>query len=73
MIISGPLLTSIAGLGSLTTVNGNLQLEDLDNLPNLNELTSLETVTGDCTINPPSLLDSAPQNVREACGVASPP
>ena len=72
-IFNNRLLTSIAGLGNLRTVGGDLILSGLDNLPNLNELTSLETVTGDCTINPPSLLDSAPQNVREACGVASPP
>ena len=53
-------------------MGGNLNLQGLS-LPSLNELTSLTTVTGDCNIDPISLLDTAPQNVRKACGLAVPP
>ena len=71
--LDNPALTSIAGLGNLKTVNGDLSLEDLDNLPNLNELTSLTTVTGTCFIVPISLLATAPDNVKEACGFTGVP
>ena len=69
----GNQIVSIAGFSSLVTVNGELRLEELSDLANLNELTSLTTVTGACTISPESLLDSAPQNVQEACGFVPPP
>ena len=66
---NNPLLTSIVGLGNLTTVNGNLDIQANAVLPNLDELTSLTAVGGDCIVSPPNLLTNAPQNVRTACGL----
>ena len=36
-------------------------------LTDLSFLSSLRTVSGACNIDPPSLLDSAPANVQQAC------
>ena len=37
-------------------------------LTTLDELTSLRLVNSGCTITPASLLETAPENVRQACG-----
>ena len=65
--INNSLLTSLAGFANLETVDGNFFISGLDALTDLNDLASLTTVTGFCSVTPQSLLDNAPQNVQEAC------
>ena len=52
---------------ALEEVNG-LIIEANPLLTTLDELTSLRFVNIGCTITPASLLETAPENVRQACG-----
>ena len=65
-ITDNPSLASIAGLRNLATVGGSLILTNLPSLTDLSELESLTTVGDECEIDA-NLLDSAPQNVVDAC------
>ena len=67
-IVDNPSLTSIAGLRNLATVGGSLILTNLPSLTDLSELESLTTVGDECEIDA-NLLDSAPQNVKDACAL----
>ena len=53
---------------ALEEVKGGLTIEANPLLTTLDELTSLRLVKDGCTITPPSLLETAPENVRQACG-----
>ena len=68
-ILNNPALTNLPGLGALEKISLDLIIENNPSLTDLSFLSSLTSVDRTCTIDPPELLENAPENVKAACGV----